>query len=176
MTETPGANAVSVTPSAPESNSRPAWVDDVEIKIAIEKKDIYFDILGIPEHVKTQLFPFDNRDVYDCESGLEIYLTQQYAFKQGPQFRKGNQLWLQRFGFLRDQWRTPCPKGYKLKDFRAKYSDTQIQEAFLTLGRKLVKKAIDYDLFIQENARIWKIKQTAVTKQKIQVVPLEKME
>lgn len=72
MTETPGVNALEETPSAPKSNSFPAWVDNVEIKIAFGEKDIYFDILGIPDHVKTQLIPFDYRDVYDCGSGLEI--------------------------------------------------------------------------------------------------------
>lgn len=178
MSVTPGNESTPPgceTRETPREANEPAWLDNVEIKFALGKKDVYFDILGIPDHIKSQLIPFD---AYQCythhETGLKLRLTQTYGPGLGPQFQNGTELWLARFGFFSDQWGVNALKCQKLAAFRAKFSDDQLRAAFKYFGLQLIKTAVDFDAFIEQRSETWRV--TSVPKRKRKIVIKESVE
>jgi len=172
MSDTPGKESATPGCETPREASQPAWLDNVEIKFALGKKEVYFDILGIPDHIKGQLIPFAKHDFRKHkESGLGLILTQMYDPDIGPRFQPRfqdeNVLYLARFGFFSDQWRANAPKCQRLAAFRAKFSDDQLRAAFKYFGLQLIKQAVNYDAFVEQRSETWRVASVPKKKRRI---------
>jgi len=136
------------TPSGPEANPSPKPVDDewenVRIIIRVKKrrgpqgtfKDVYFDIIGLPNDVKASLLP-DTQAISGKHKGFEVNMR---TIQIVPKYQESNhQLWMESFGWLRPQVsnQTQTTLVYLHKD----HSSSTIEKAFLRVAMTMLQTA-----------------------------------